>query len=114
LLRRFQLKCKNDHLTKTGSGQLNIGKALTKLVESGGLQAARHWQRHLLATERPPVRKTPFWSNLYIKTIILPRQARDKHRENSKKDAVSGHRTPAGEQKSTDGSQFQKCTREKA
>jgi hypothetical protein len=24
-------------------------------------------------------------SHLYIKTIILPRQARDKHRENSKK-----------------------------
>jgi hypothetical protein len=27
-------------------------------------------------------------SHLYIKTMILPRQARDKHRENSKKDAV--------------------------
>jgi hypothetical protein len=27
-------------------------------------------------------------SHLYIKTNILPRQARDKHRENSKKDAV--------------------------
>jgi hypothetical protein len=29
---------------------------------------------------------------LYIKTIILPRQARDEHRENSKTDAV--FRTP--------------------
>jgi hypothetical protein len=30
--------------------------------------------------------KTPlFLSHLYIKTNILPRQARDKHRENSKK-----------------------------
>jgi hypothetical protein len=26
--------------------------------------------------------------HLYIKTIILPRQARDKHRENSKKSGV--------------------------
>jgi hypothetical protein len=34
------------------------------------------------------LRKTAFLSHLYIKTIILPRQARDKHRENSKKDAV--------------------------
>ena len=30
--------------------------------------------------------KTVFLSHLYIKTIVLPRQARDKHRENSKKD----------------------------
>jgi hypothetical protein len=32
--------------------------------------------------------ETGILSHLYIKTIILPRQARDKHRENSKKDAV--------------------------
>jgi hypothetical protein len=31
------------------------------------------------------VRKRHFLSHLYIKCIILPRQARDKHRENSKK-----------------------------
>jgi hypothetical protein len=29
------------------------------------------------------VRKTPFLSNLYIKTIILPRHAQDKHREST-------------------------------
>jgi len=34
------------------------------------------------------LRKTAFLRHLYIKTNILPRQARDKHRENSKKDAV--------------------------
>jgi hypothetical protein len=34
------------------------------------------------------LRKPAFLSHLCIKTIILPRQARDKHRENSKKDAV--------------------------
>ena len=33
------------------------------------------------------VRKRVFLSHFYIKTIILPRQARDKHRESSKKDA---------------------------
>ena len=27
------------------------------------------------------VRKTPFWCHLILKTIILPRQARDKHRK---------------------------------
>ena len=31
------------------------------------------------------LRETPFLSHLYLKTIILPRQARDKHRKNSKK-----------------------------
>jgi hypothetical protein len=31
-----------------------------------------------------PVRKRHFLRHLYIKCIILPRQARDKHRENSK------------------------------
>ena len=31
------------------------------------------------------VRKRHFLSHLYIKCIILPRQARDEHRENSKK-----------------------------
>eukprot|EP01046_Picozoa_sp_COSAG06_P040096 COSAG06_NODE_4816_length_3933_cov_8.111633_2_plen_86_part_00 len=39
----------------------------------------------------PPVanlRKTAFLSHFYIKTNILPRQALDKHGENSKKGAV--------------------------
>ena len=35
------------------------------------------------------VRKRHFLSTVYIKMIILPRQARDKHRENSKKRGVS-------------------------
>jgi hypothetical protein len=34
------------------------------------------------------VRTQHFLSTFYIKTIILPRQARDKHRENSKKSTV--------------------------
>eukprot|EP01046_Picozoa_sp_COSAG06_P034884 COSAG06_NODE_3695_length_4999_cov_8.221837_7_plen_50_part_00 len=30
-------------------------------------------------------KETPFLRRFYIKLIILPRQARDKHKENSKK-----------------------------
>ena len=30
--------------------------------------------------------QTVFWSHLCVKAIVLPRQARDKHRENSKID----------------------------
>jgi hypothetical protein len=32
-----------------------------------------------------PGKKTVLFSHLYIKLMILPRQARDKHRENSPK-----------------------------
>jgi hypothetical protein len=32
-----------------------------------------------------PVRKTPLLSHFYLKTIILPRQAREEYRENSKR-----------------------------
>jgi hypothetical protein len=38
--------------------------------------------------EAVQVRKRHFLSHLYIKMMILPRQARDKHRENSKKTTV--------------------------
>ena len=36
----------------------------------------------------PWVRKRVFFSQLYIKMLILPRQARDKHREALKKETV--------------------------
>jgi hypothetical protein len=42
--------------------------------------------------DKAPLRKTPFLSNLYMKTIVLPRQARDKHRQNSKKEWRFSHR----------------------
>ena len=41
-----------------------------------------------------PVRKTYFLRHLYIKTIIFPRQARDKHRENSKRVRFSQENEP--------------------
>jgi hypothetical protein len=39
------------------------------------------------STTQRAVRKTPLLSHLYTKTIILPRQARDKHRQVEKKPA---------------------------
>jgi hypothetical protein len=38
--------------------------------------------------------KTVFWSHLYTKTIVLPTQARDKHRENSNSDRCLRERLP--------------------
>jgi hypothetical protein len=46
--------------------------------------------------------KTVFLSHLYIKTMILPRQARDKHRENSKKRAFSHQASTVMELRTTD------------
>jgi hypothetical protein len=45
------------------------------------------WPLEDLVSALQPCEKRHFWSHLCIKTIILPRQARDQHRENSKKDA---------------------------
>ena len=42
------------------------------------------------------VRKRHFLRHLYIKCIILPRQAQDKHRENSKKNGVFSQETTIG------------------
>jgi hypothetical protein len=49
---------------------------LSKLEAQATIQD--HFQQH-------GVKKRSFLRHLYIKTIISPRQARDKHRENSKK-----------------------------
>ena len=46
----------------------------------------------LMANPYDPVKKRHFLRHLYVKCIILSRQARDKHKENSKKSGVSlGH-----------------------
>ena len=39
-------------------------------------------------------KKTAFLSHLYTKMLILPKQARDKHSENSKKDRFLAGRNP--------------------
>jgi hypothetical protein len=43
-----------------------------------------------------PPAKNGFLRHLYIKTMILPRQAQDKHRENAKRDAVCSQVDVAG------------------
>eukprot|EP01046_Picozoa_sp_COSAG06_P041416 COSAG06_NODE_5138_length_3687_cov_4.373467_3_plen_168_part_00 len=50
---------------------MSMSNAISGIVIIGGMYQAR--KRH-------------FFRHLYIKCIILPRQARDKHRENSKND----------------------------
>eukprot|EP01046_Picozoa_sp_COSAG06_P064742 COSAG06_NODE_15605_length_1058_cov_7.644421_1_plen_139_part_00 len=57
-------------------GTKNTGKALKK--ESGVFV--------YLQSKKDAGEKTGFFGHLYIKMLILPRQARDKHRENSKKE----------------------------
>ena len=56
--------------TKTGSGRIWGKHSKTDAF----LQAQRHEKRL-------------FWRHLYIKTIILPRQAWDRHRKSTKKSA---------------------------
>ena len=58
--------------------------------------------------------KTVFLSHLYIKMMILPRQARDKHRENSKKEAVLSQldaMTSEGDLKRGSGNEYNKAKR---
>jgi len=55
----------------------------------------------MITIRTPPVlaglvRKMVFFSHIYIKMLILPRQARDKHRENSKKDCRFPSRVRCG------------------
>jgi hypothetical protein len=66
-----------------------------------GRGSATHWQRHTVDHRgtrpgeeiqmRPPLPSllSKLAYDLYIKTNILPRQARDKHGENSKKGRLS-------------------------
>jgi hypothetical protein len=54
------------------------------LAVSNGSERKRE-MRFLLTSSLTSLQKTAFLSHLYIKTIILPRQARDKHRENTQK-----------------------------
>jgi hypothetical protein len=53
--------------------------------------------------ENCPVKKRHFLRHLYIKGIILPRQARDKHRESTQKQMAFpslDHRAAHGKQRS--------------
>ena len=70
---------KNDHFAKTGSGQSSSTCDKNHSVKWSVSQALG----------ASGVRTSRVLRHLYIKAIILPRQARDKHRENSKKCGVS-------------------------
>jgi hypothetical protein len=81
-----------------GKGKAPAGKkgdakkaaAAARRAEVGAqIEAHRESKRHLQVTKRS------FFSHLYIKMMILPRQARDKHRENSKKVPFSRRRSGA-------------------
>eukprot|EP01046_Picozoa_sp_COSAG06_P008480 COSAG06_NODE_429_length_15872_cov_25.578330_20_plen_182_part_00 len=71
------------HFTKTGFGQ-TWGKHSKQRDVCGFLHTAvrwdKCWARHALRT-----RKRVFLRRFILKTIILPRQARDKHRESTQK-----------------------------
>ena len=60
-------------------------RAGEKAAAAGAALTDRHVAVAASAAGTEAVRKRHFLSHLYIKCIILPRQARDEHRENSKK-----------------------------
>jgi len=69
---------------RDGRLRLRLGAAqkhLWETVEWGGMEK-------LQSVLSIGCGKRHFLGHLYIKCIILPRQARDKHRENSKKSGV--------------------------
>ena len=69
----------SDPFTKTGSGQTQ-----EKLTAKGRFLAGAGYRR-----DQPKgalrCAKRHFWRHLCIKAIVLPRQARDKHRESTQK-----------------------------
>ena len=95
-------RAKHRYFAKTGSGQSYTRRKLK--VNSSRLAvfvSCIYLTRQRIASEltvayssassvnAPPAKNGSFLRcHLYIKSIILPRQARDKHWENSKKDAV--------------------------
>ena len=88
----------------SGVGKTELAKALAAQlfgeetdmfrVDMSGFKAKGDVATLIGAPKGYQARKRHFLSHLYIKCIILPRQARDEHRENSKKSAVFPLRTP--------------------
>jgi hypothetical protein len=86
------LPCENRRFTQTGFTQdtcreidlfvivIGIGLGCAK---GGAESAGREYYERLCMRAVNQARKRHFLSHLYIKINILPRQARDKHRENS-------------------------------
>ena len=86
-----RLRLQTDHFTKTGSGNKHSESSSTQEKEACFVFCKKVGRISIrLSCARPAiqgqVRKRHFLRcHLYIKCIILPRQARDKHRDNSKK-----------------------------
>ena len=76
---------KTEWFAKTGSGQTD--RLQRKLDRKNGahLSAGKQSMAVVQAAPCSAGKKTVLLSHLYIKTIILPRQARDKHRESTQK-----------------------------
>jgi hypothetical protein len=76
---------KTEWFAKTGSGQTD--RLQRKLDRKNGahLSAGKQSMAVVQAAPCSAGKKTVLLSHLYMKTIILPRQARDKHRESTQK-----------------------------
>jgi hypothetical protein len=77
---------------RSGRADLNVETAGSdtppSLCPRNGSSVSGRSRGSASSRQRSMARKRHFLSHLYIKINILPRQARDKHRENSKKSAV--------------------------
>ena len=82
---------KNDHFTKTGSGQTQGNSQKSTVFLQTLVNFARKARPGFNFTSIQvnknylSVRKTPLFAPFVYKTNILPRQARDKHRESTQK-----------------------------
>jgi hypothetical protein len=90
----FEPVLANDRLVRACLGKRSFVRSLSwQTIDVFSIKKTASQKRRFVHTTMayPPthLRKTAFLSHLYIKTISLPRQARDKHRETTqKKDAV--------------------------
>jgi hypothetical protein len=86
--------CTAPHRTRHSSPRVAIAYIHFRAQQHRKLHQLVLWASHraflfrIVQRMEWKVRKRHFLSTFYIKMMILPRQARDKHRENSKKEAV--------------------------
>jgi hypothetical protein len=83
----------NDPFTKTGSGRTNRGENANKRAQPFEQELKKLSVEELRPRAKALMGRCENASScdaiFILKTIILPRQARDKHGENSKRDAIS-------------------------
>ena len=86
----FEPVLANDRLSGACLGKQSMFSASRKQHRKKDDSFTPQWLTPLPTCER----KTAFLSHLYIKTISLPRKARDKHRETTQKKTSVFLRTP--------------------